>query len=132
MHEQVYVNKIIEVAKSQGNVIEVRIEVGDLAPVPAEHLVEAIKAVEKDWKVDIIEKRATITCDCGYEGTPLITDRTHDTVIYECPRCNNKMPEIIDGTDIILKEVEVKEEYAEDAEEVKEDVSGNAGKDNQD
>jgi len=113
MHEHVYVNKIIEVAKKQGNVIEIKIEVGDLAPVPAEHLVEAIKAVEKDWKVDIIEKRATITCDCGYEGNPLIIEKTHDTTIYECPRCKNKMPEILDGTDIILKEVEVKEDVVE-------------------
>ncbi|MBD3259080.1 hypothetical protein GF371_00450 [Candidatus Woesearchaeota archaeon] len=132
MHEQAYVNKIIEVAKEQGDVVEVKIEVGDLAPVPAEHLVEAIKTVEADWKVDIIEKRATITCDCGYEGNPLITERTHDTVIYECPRCNNKMPEIIEGNDIILKEVEVKEEYTEEADGVEEDVSGDAGKNNQD
>jgi Zn finger protein HypA/HybF involved in hydrogenase expression len=113
MHEQAYVDKIIEVAKGQGDVIEVRIEVGDLAPVPADHLVEAIKAKQGNWKVDIIEKRATITCDCGYEGNPLITEKTHDTTIYECPRCGNKMPEILDGTDIILKEVEVKEEVAE-------------------
>jgi len=98
MHEQTIARKIIEDAKVYGNIKSITIEVGDLAHLPA-----------TDWKVKVVKKKAIIVCTCGYSGEPKIISHMHDHSIYECPKCAKALPIILDGHQIILKEVEVYE-----------------------
>ncbi|MEE9525515.1 MAG: hydrogenase/urease maturation nickel metallochaperone HypA [Candidatus Woesearchaeota archaeon] len=103
MHETIIANDIINKAKEQGQVKEITVEVGDLAHLPANELKETLSTLVK-WKVNIIEKEATIKCSCGYQGAPKILEKGHDSTVFVCPKCN-ETPDIIDGKDIILKEV---------------------------
>ncbi|MCA9496976.1 MAG: hydrogenase maturation nickel metallochaperone HypA [Nanoarchaeota archaeon] len=109
MHEQTIAAKIIEDAKSYGNVKSLTIEVGDLAHLPAQEMKEVMEKLT-DWKINIIKKNAIIACKCGYTGEPKIIQQLHDNNIYECPECNESLPQILEGQHIILKEVEVEEE----------------------
>jgi len=107
MHEQAIVNDIIYTARNQGDVLSISIEVGELAPIDANHLKKDI--VERThWSVHTYPKAAKVTCPCGYEGRPRIEQRHHDKVVYKCPKCGDLMPRIIEGDRIILKEVKVK------------------------
>lgn len=106
MHEFGFANKIIEDARKQGEVVRIEVEVGDLAHLPAADLKRALNNLV-DWKVEVVEKRGWVRCSCGYEGEPEIVDKKHDFTLFQCPKCGG-LPEIIDGEEIILKEVEVK------------------------
>ena len=108
MHEQTIAAKIIADAKEYGDVESITVEVGDLGHLPAEEMKEVLEKLT-DWKINIENKEAVITCDCGYTGEPKILQQLHDNNIYECPECSHSLPEILDGADIILKEVEVRE-----------------------
>jgi len=108
MHEQTIAAKIISDAKEYGEVKSLTIEVGDLAHLPADEMKEVMEKLT-NWKIKIIPKKATIVCKCGYVGEPKILQQLHDNNIYECPKCQHSLPEILDGFNIILKEVEVEE-----------------------
>ena len=103
MHETIVANDIINKAKEQGNVKAITVEVGDLAHLPANELKQTLTAMV-NWKIDIIEKKAKIKCSCGYKGEPKILEKGHDSTVFVCPKCNS-VPDILDGKDIILKEV---------------------------
>ena len=105
MHETIIAKQIIETANSKGKVKSITVEVGDLAHLPANEKREVLENMT-DWKINIIEKKATVKCSCGYEGEPLILEKGHDSTIFQCPKCK-AIPEILDGKDITLKEVEV-------------------------
>ena len=106
MHELFAVQKLIEEAKKQGEVVEIRLELGELAPVEDHDLIKVFKNLT-EWKVVITPLKAKVKCECGYEGEPKIVDRTHDSVVYVCPKCGKK-PKIEEGDEIILSEVVVK------------------------
>ena len=103
MHETIIANDIINKAKEQGKVKSITVEVGDLAHLPAHELKETLSALV-NWKIKIIEKKARIKCSCGYIGEPKIIEKGHDSTVFVCPKCN-KIPDILDGKDITLKEV---------------------------
>ena len=105
MHETVIANKIIEDAKQHGEIKSAVIEVGELAHITAEELRETLSNMV-NWNITITEKKAKVNCDCGYEGTPKIIERKHDLIYFECPECG-KVPNVLEGSQIILKEVEV-------------------------
>ncbi|MBW2999381.1 hydrogenase maturation nickel metallochaperone HypA [Candidatus Woesearchaeota archaeon] len=105
MHETVIANSIIEEAKKQGNVKSITVEVGDLGNLPAEEIEQTLKQMV-DWEIKLIKKKATVKCKCGYQGEPKILEKGHDLNVFVCPECGT-VPEVIDGKDIILKEVEV-------------------------
>ncbi|MCK4670450.1 MAG: hydrogenase maturation nickel metallochaperone HypA [Nanoarchaeota archaeon] len=107
MHELTFANKIIEDARKQGDVIRIEVEVGDLAHLPASDLKDALCELV-DWKIEVVEKKGWVKCPCGFEGEPEILDKKHDYTLFQCPKCG-AIPEIIDGEEIILKEVEVKD-----------------------
>ncbi|MBW2967200.1 hydrogenase maturation nickel metallochaperone HypA, partial [Candidatus Woesearchaeota archaeon] len=65
-----------------------------------------LKRMVPDWKVTITRKAAKAKCSCGYEGQPIIKSHTHGHSVYVCPKCGI-VPEILEGEDIVLKEVEV-------------------------
>lgn len=106
MHEKVFVDQIIKKAKREGDVKSITVEVGDLAHLPAADLEEALKQAV-DWKVNIKSKTAKVKCSCGFVGEPKILCREHDLTLFCCPKCE-KVPRILEGYDIILKEVKVK------------------------
>ena len=106
MHEQTIARKIIEDAKVYGNIKSITIEVGDLAHLPAKEMKEVMEKLT-DWKVKVVKKKALIVCTCGYSGEPKIISHMHDHSVYECPKCSKALPIILDGHQIILKEVEV-------------------------
>ncbi len=103
MHESFIAQRIIEKAKEQGAVKKIILEVGDLAHLPAEDLEEALKK-RVDWIIEIHKTPAEVQCKCGFKGEPKIIEHTHDLTLFECPKCQ-KLPKIISGEDIVLKEV---------------------------
>jgi Zn finger protein HypA/HybF involved in hydrogenase expression len=107
MHEQAYVNRIVKEAMRHGLVEGITVEVGELAPIPPEELEEALQATK--WEVKVVVKPATVECKCTYKGPPKITEKGHDFNIYHCPSCGRLAPRILDGKEIVLKDVRVKE-----------------------
>ncbi len=103
MHETVFANRIIEEARKEGEITGISVEVGELAHIPARELKEALERLV-DWDIEIIEKRAKVRCPCGFEGHPKILEKGHDYTLFQCPRCA-RVPEVMEGGDIILKEV---------------------------
>ena len=108
MHEQTIAAKIISDAKEYGKIKSLTIEVGDLAHLPAKEMKEVLKKLT-NWNIKVISKKAVIACDCSYTGEPKIIQQLHDHNIYECPACSKSLPKILEGHDIILKEVEVED-----------------------
>jgi Zn finger protein HypA/HybF involved in hydrogenase expression len=108
MHEHSIASKIIKDANSYGQVESIIIEVGDLAHLPADEMKNILKEKKPNWNIKVISKKALIRCICGYEGEPKIVQQMHDHNIYECPKCSQPLPKILEGEDIIIKEVEVK------------------------
>lgn len=107
MHEQTIAKAIIEEAVKHGKVKSITIEVGDLGHLPANEMEEVLKTLT-DWKVIVTKKKATIKCEeCGYQGEPNIVEKGHDHNVFRCPECEAMMPKILDGNNIILKELEV-------------------------
>lgn len=103
MHDMIIAKDIISQAKKHGNVKKIVITVGGIAPVRAEEMEELLKKMV-DWEIEVIKKPAVVKCVCGYEGEPKILERSHDIVMYVCPKCN-LVPEDIKGDKIILKKV---------------------------
>lgn len=105
MHEQTIAKVIIEEAIKHGKVVSITVEVGDLGHLPANEMKEALEMLT-DWKINTTRKPGKIKCDCGFEGEPVIIEKGHDHNVFKC-QCGAMMPTIVDGKDIILKEVEV-------------------------
>jgi Zn finger protein HypA/HybF involved in hydrogenase expression len=108
MHEHVFVADIVKEASKHGKVSKVTVEVGALAPIPAVELESALK-LTTGWDIEIIENAGAVQCKCGYHGAPRITDKGHDYTMYECPKCKTKLPRIVSGKDIILKDVTIED-----------------------
>ncbi len=113
MHDQLYAEQIIREAESnsQGKRIKtISIEVGDLAALTAKQIEYAIRNRRPGWRVKIYPKDGKIRCEkCNYQGKPKITERLHESVVYECPICGEDLPEISDGEKIILRSIEVED-----------------------
>ncbi len=105
-HEHVYVDAIVSEARKHGEVEAITVEVGALAPIPAAELEQALSFT--GWKLTVVEKPGTIRCRCGFTGAPVITDKGHDYTIYHCPECKAGLPPVLDGKDVILKDVTVR------------------------
>ncbi|MBR9706399.1 hydrogenase maturation nickel metallochaperone HypA [Candidatus Pacearchaeota archaeon] len=103
MHEHSFIQAIISNIENKDNVVEITLEVGELAGIKAEHLKEHLEE-EMPWKVDVVERTSKVKCACGYEGRAKIRQRLHDLVVYCCPKCES-FPEIIQGEDIKIIKV---------------------------
>jgi len=106
MHDLFAVQHIIEEAKKHGNVKEISIVMGELCDLHDHDVSGRIKELT-DWKVNFSIRPALIKCnECKYQGAPKIIEKTHDQILYSCPKCNAK-PKVIDGEDLILSEVKI-------------------------
>lgn len=106
MHDTLISKDIIQAAEAQGTVKSITVEVGDLGHLPLEELRETLCSMVPDWEVNLVPKKAVVKCACGYRGEPNIIEHKHGHSIYVCPKCG-LVPEVLEGADIILKEVEV-------------------------
>lgn len=111
MHDTLISKDIIgaaekQAAKHQGHVKSITVEVGDLGHLPLEELKDTLTQMKPDWDIKFVPKKAKAKCVCGFEGEPDILEHSHGHSVYVCPQCGS-VPEITDGSDIILKEVEV-------------------------
>jgi Zn finger protein HypA/HybF involved in hydrogenase expression len=105
MHETIIANQIIKDAEKHGKIVSAVIEVGELAGIPKRDLEKTLRGMAK-WDFTMTEKESTVKCSCGYQGRPKVTERAHDFVAFECPKCK-KIPKVVEGDEIILKEVTV-------------------------
>jgi len=107
MHDTIICRDILDAAKAHGEVIGITVEVGDLGHVPLPELEETLKKLVPGWKVRLVRKKAKVKCRCGYVGEPTIAEHSHGHAIFFCKKCKG-VPELLEGQDIILKEVEIK------------------------
>jgi len=105
MHETIIAGKIIEEAEKLGVKKQIEIECGELGDLSKEELKEALKEMS-DFKIKVTGKVSMIKCSCGYEGRAKIVDRGHGYCLYNCPECENKKPEVIEGGEIKIIGVE--------------------------
>ncbi|MEW5955030.1 MAG: hydrogenase/urease maturation nickel metallochaperone HypA [Candidatus Micrarchaeota archaeon] len=103
MHELHLAGELVEQAGKEGGVQAVEVEVGELAPITAEELGEALAKLVP-WKARFVERPARVKCGCGFEGRPKVTAREHDLVLFECPSCG-RVPRVVEGGSILLKSV---------------------------
>ncbi|RMF54552.1 hypothetical protein D6745_05020 [Candidatus Woesearchaeota archaeon] len=106
MHETAIAKNIIAQAEKQGDVQEIKLEIGELAHVPPSELVECLERLV-DWKISWKEIHAKAKCACGFKGRPNILERGHDHFMIECPKCK-EVPSLIEGTDVKIVSVVVK------------------------
>ncbi len=107
MHEHAVVHDILSAAEKQGKVKAISVEVGSLAPIASKDLLIGLRLEKPGWKISVKEIPAKVDCGkCGFEGSPKITERAHDFVLYECKKCG-KTPNVLSGNEIVLKKVEV-------------------------
>ena len=105
MHETIIAKQIFDEAAKHGKPKSITVEVGDLGHLPLEEL-KPIMDTMSPYPIKYIRKAAKVKCKCGFIGEPKILEKGHDFNIFVCPKCGEQ-PEILDGHDIILKEVEV-------------------------
>ena len=109
MHEQSIARNIIKEAQKHGKVQSIVVEVGDLAHLPAENMRKVLEDLT-DWKISVASKAALVLCEgCQYSGPPEIVEHLHDHSVFKCTKCGRMYPSIIEGDQIVLKEVSINE-----------------------
>ncbi|MFC1731416.1 hydrogenase/urease maturation nickel metallochaperone HypA [candidate division KSB1 bacterium] len=106
MHDTIIAGMVLKDLKDYKGIKSVKIEVGEIAEIAADELRETMAKLV-DYKVDISEIKAKVKCKCGYEGPPEILERGHHYSVFVCRKCG-EVPEIVEGNEIRIKEVEVK------------------------
>ncbi len=108
MHESGIVKKIVDAAiRTAGGrrITRIGLAVGELASIESwhlrEHLVDSV-----DWKVEVHESPARVSCACGFSGRPRIVAREHDFVLFNCPVCG-KTPAVESGAEITIERLSV-------------------------
>lgn len=108
MHENSFIDAILAPIENREEVESIELEVGELAPIEAEHLKEHL-VDRTGWNVTVIPIDSVIKCTCGFRGRARIKERLHDMVVYDCPNCELN-PQVIDGKDIKILKLIYKEE----------------------
>ena len=103
MHEQTFTQNILDQIPNLESVKEISLEVGELAGIDANHLIEHMKE-KVDFDINAKTIPSKIECDCGYTGKAKIIQKLHDLVLYECPNCH-KIPEAKEGKSIKITKV---------------------------
>ena len=106
MHETIIAKEIIKRAQEHGTVKGITVEVGELAHLPMDEMKRTMEGMVK-WELNFVQTPAKISCQCGFEGRPKVIEHTHDFTLFKCPECDVELPKILEGKDIVLKEVDV-------------------------
>ncbi len=104
---------VISNAEQNGatEVTEVTIEIGKLALLNPEQVkfmlgVLSEDTIAKDANFAMVEIPIEIKCkECGYIGLADGDDLDHYAPMVECPKCENKVIEITNGKDCIVKNI---------------------------
>ncbi|MDO8555566.1 MAG: hydrogenase/urease maturation nickel metallochaperone HypA [Nanoarchaeota archaeon] len=104
MHEHRFLQQIIEQVKQFGVVKQVKLAVGELADVEADHLQEHLSELAP-WKVVVESEESKVFCACGFAGRARILDRGHDFCLFNCPQCGKK-PTVIIGDAVRIVEID--------------------------
>lgn len=106
MHQINIIHKVLDEINRKAKekkIISATLEVGELAPIKAGELKELLEEVVK-YEVIVKTNKASVSCQCGYEGEPRILLHRHDITIIKCPKCG-KAPLLLGGNEIVVKEV---------------------------
>ncbi len=104
MHEHSFIEGILKNVQDLDKVKKLKLEVGELVGIEAEHLKEHMEE-GRNFEVEVLGGKSRARCECGFDGRARILERLHDLVIFECPECGS-IPEILEGDKIrILKVV---------------------------
>jgi len=103
MHEQTFIQSIIDSIKDKERVESVEIELGELVEIEPDHLHEQL-IEQTGWKVRIIEKKSRVKCSCGYLGNAKVREKPDEMIVYNCPKCG-KTPEVLEGKDVKIIKV---------------------------
>lgn len=112
MHETAIAQMVLNDLKKHKNIKSASIEVGELAEVSAAELEEALNTLSK-IKFEVSEKKAKVRCKCGHTGKPEIIEKGHHYSVFVCKKCG-EVPEIIEGNEIRIKDVEIKDYLRKD------------------
>jgi hydrogenase nickel incorporation protein HypA/HybF len=117
MHElsmaQGIINAVLDTAKENNatEVTEVIIEVGRLAMINPEQLefilgVLIENTIMEDAKITFEEIPVAMDCnDCEFNGEAILDDSDHYAPIVKCPECDSLNVEILNGKDIVVKNI---------------------------
>ena len=117
MHELSMANSILNAVitnAKKNNAIEVTeivVEIGKLALINPEQVrfmldVLSEDSITKGAKFIIEEIPIEIKCkECGYNGITDENNFDHYTPIVECPKCENKLVNVVNGKDCIIKNI---------------------------
>lgn len=92
-------------------VLEVTVEIGKLALLNPEQVKFMLDVLSEDTiangaKFTMEEIPIEIECgECGYMGEADGDDLDHYTPIVECPKCENKLVNVTNGKDCIVKNI---------------------------
>ncbi|OUJ18941.1 Zn finger protein HypA/HybF regulating hydrogenase expression [Methanonatronarchaeum thermophilum] len=121
MHEfsvaEAIVEKTLEIADREKaeSVEKITIQKGDLAHINNEQLIFCINAIKE--KIEMLDKveveiktvNVTINCSCGYSGEVEPKDHITDIIMaLNCPECGKPDPEIKEGREITIENIEIK------------------------
>ena len=104
MHDVVISKSILKDLKSFGKIKKAYIEVGELFGIEPDHLLEHLKEATS-VEFDVMQAESKVKCECGFIGRAKITERLHDMVFFECPKCG-EIPKVISGDNIVIRKVE--------------------------
>ena len=107
------INTVIETAEANNatEVTEVMIEIGRLAMINPEQLKFMLDVLVENTivgkaKFHIDEIPVEIECPkCGFKGLAEVDDSDHYAPMIECPKCENIRHKILNGQDVIVKNI---------------------------
>lgn len=117
MHElsmaQGIINAVLDTANENNatEVNEVTIEVGRLAMINPEQLqfilgVLIENTIMEDAKINFNEIPVEMECyDCNFRGEAILDDSDHYAPLVKCPECDSLKVEVLNGKDIIVKNI---------------------------
>ena len=117
MHElsmaQGIINAVLETAESNNatDVNEVTIEIGKLAMINPEQLefilgVLIENTIIEDAEIIIEDIPVEIECyECKFHGNAVIDENDHYAPMVKCPECDSFDIEILNGKDIVVKNI---------------------------
>lgn len=117
MHElsmaQGIINAVLDTAKENNatEVNKVTIEVGRLAMINPEQLqfilgVLIENTIMEDAEINFEEVLVEMKCfDCDFHGNAVLDDSDHYAPLVKCPKCDSLKIDILNGKDIIVKNI---------------------------
>jgi len=117
MHELSMADSILKAVISNAEqndateITKVTIEIGKLAllnPEQVKFMLDVLseETIAKDADFVMVEIPIEIVCkECGYVGLADSDDLDHYAPMVECPKCENKVIEITNGKDCIVKSI---------------------------